>query len=75
MVILVTGASGFLGSNLIEKINSMEKENHTILQYNSSNSDGQLQDCIKKCDFIYHFAAIHRPKDEYDYFRGFVIFL
>lgn len=69
MVILITGASGFLGRNLIEKIEDMGKENHTILKYSSKNSDEQLNSFIGKSDFIYHFAAIHRPKDEYDYFK------
>ena len=47
MNILVTGACGFIGSHLVEKL---VKENHNVRAftfYNSSNSHGWLDDVDK----------------------------
>ena len=62
MKVLVTGASGFIGRNLIERLeNNNEVE---ILKYNRDTDPCMLDYFTKICDFVFHLAAVHRPIDE-----------
>lgn len=62
MKILITGASGFLGRNLIERLNNIE-EKIKLIEYNSRTPYSTLEDALKDCDFVYNFAAVHRPQN------------
>lgn len=59
MKILITGANGFLGRNLIEKLG----EEHEIYAYDVNNAKSDLLKYTADCDFVYNFAAVHRPKE------------
>ena len=67
MNILITGADGFLGKNLIEKLVKMDDIN--IMHYSLGTSDLLLEKNLKECDFLFHFAAVHRPKDSNEFYR------
>jgi UDP-2-acetamido-2,6-beta-L-arabino-hexul-4-ose reductase len=67
MKILVTGATGFIGRNLIKALEEMETVE--ILPHNSSTSSGLLEIYASECDFVYHLAAVHRPVDEAEFER------
>lgn len=72
MKILVTGANGFLEKNLISqlRINNL----NIIYEYDTDSDENILKRYTKDCDFVYHFAAVHRPlnSDEFDSVnRGF----
>ena len=58
--ILITGANGFLGANLIERINTLS--GNFVYKFNKENSFEELDQLTKNCDFVFHLAAIHRPK-------------
>ena len=67
MNILITGANGFLGKNLIEKLVKIDGVN--IYHHSLGDSEILLEDNLKKCDFLFHFAAVHRPKDPAEFYK------
>lgn len=65
--ILITGANGFLGKNLIERLVRMTDVN--IMHYARGTSRLLLEKNLQDCDFLFHFAAVHRPKDSMEFYR------
>ncbi len=65
--ILITGADGFLGKNLIEKLVKLDDVN--IMHHSLGTSNLLLEKNLKECDFLFHFAAVHRPKDNEDFYK------
>jgi UDP-2-acetamido-2,6-beta-L-arabino-hexul-4-ose reductase len=61
MNVLVTGASGFIGKNLIAHIN--EYEHFTVLLFTRQNSNYELQSMVNQADAIVHLAGENRPHD------------
>lgn len=59
MNILITGANGFLGKNLIERLNSIN--GICVYKFDKEDSLIELDQFTKTCDFVFHFAAVHRP--------------
>ncbi|MPQ43419.1 NAD-dependent epimerase/dehydratase family protein [Clostridium tarantellae] len=68
MKVLVTGANGFIGKNLIAKLN--ELGNYEVISIDKENSKEELVEGVKKSDFIIHLAGINRPKNESEFFQG-----
>lgn len=67
MKILVTGASGFVGRNLTE---ALEKSDiHEIYPVDHESDPQLLKVYTEKAEFVFHFAAVHRPDDEKEFFR------
>lgn len=62
--VLVTGASGFIGRNMCARL--AQDSTITVLQHHRDDSLRSLQDQIAQADFIFHFAAVMRPKNEAD---------
>lgn len=68
MKILVTGANGFVGKNLIAELkNSGYKD---ILKCTRETTKTQLDEYTKECCFVYHLAGVNRPKDEEEFMEG-----
>ena len=67
MNVLITGANGFLGKNLIERL--VKDENVNIMHYSVGTSELLLDRNLKECDFLFHFAAVHRPKDSKEFYK------
>ncbi len=67
MKILITGANGFIGKNLTAKLKELYPD-VIIYYYDIETPPEKLNDFTKDCDFVYNFAAVHRPKteDEFD---------
>ncbi|ETT45161.1 NAD-dependent epimerase/dehydratase [Paenibacillus sp. FSL R7-269] len=66
--ILVTGAYGFIGRNLIASLKC--KEDIEILRIGSKNSLQDLEEYALKADFIFHLAGINRPMNEEEFITG-----
>ena len=61
MNILITGAKGFVGKNLIAAL-----ENVNILSYDIDTDPALLDDYCKVADFVLHLAGVNRPEDPAD---------
>jgi len=68
MKILVTGYSGFIGKNLVARLEN--KENIEILKFNSKSSLDELEMCCKECDFVFNLAGVNRPHDVEEFMEG-----
>lgn len=68
MNILVTGAGGFIGKNLIEQLKIMDDVN--IYAYDIDTDPALLDEYTKDCDYVYHLAGINRPKTEDEFMKG-----
>ena len=64
MGVLVTGADGFIGKNLIVRLKEMGIQ---VASYTRKNSTQDLKELIKDADYIIHLAGENRPKDEKDF--------
>lgn len=67
MNILVTGACGFVGKNLICALKNL---NYNIFEYDIDTDPELLNKYTKECDFVYHLAGVNRPKDETEFMEG-----
>ena len=60
--ILVTGANGFIGKNLVVRLN--ELENVTVINFVRDDCPSRLSELVKKADAVVHLAGENRPADE-----------
>jgi len=79
MNILITGAKGFVGKNLIAalenirdgKDRSFEIDTELqILSYDIDTDPALLDDYCKVADFVFHLAGVNRPEDPADFMKG-----
>ena len=67
MNILVTGSKGFIGKHICFKLNLLKQN---VFEFDIDNSDEQLIEFVKKCDFIIHLAGINRPLNKEEFYNG-----
>ncbi|GGC84846.1 capsular polysaccharide biosynthesis protein Cap8F [Thalassobacillus devorans] len=67
MNILVTGANGFLGKNLVAEL---KQQDHEVLPFTRDNTLEELEAFVGKADFIFHLAGVNRPKKEEEFYQG-----
>lgn len=79
MNILVTGAAGFVGKNLVENLkNIRDGKNRTrpditvseIYEYDMTNTPEQLDEWCGKADFVFNLAGVNRPQDPKEFKEG-----
>ncbi|UOG59305.1 UDP-2-acetamido-2,6-beta-L-arabino-hexul-4-ose reductase [Leptospira noguchii] len=61
MNILITGANGFIGKNLILQLK--ERKEFKIFSYIKESTKEELSQFISEVDFIFHLAGVNRPKE------------
>ena len=68
MKILVTGAKGFVGRNLVAdlKVNKIGE----VFEYDRDSSQEDLERWTAEVDFIYHLAGVNRPENEEEFMEG-----
>ena len=79
MNILVTGAAGALGRNLVENLKTIrDGKNRTrpnlkigeIYEYDRNNTEEELDRFCSDCDFIVHAAGVNRPQNTSEFMEG-----
>jgi UDP-2-acetamido-2,6-beta-L-arabino-hexul-4-ose reductase len=68
MKILVTGAKGFVGKNLIFQLRN--KGYADIYEFDKDTDKYLLDEYTKECEFVFHLAGINRPKDEKEFMES-----
>ena len=68
MKILITGAKGFVGKNLVGELKN--KSYMDIFKYDIDTDKSLLDEYTKECDFVFHLAGINRSKNEKNLWRG-----
>jgi UDP-2-acetamido-2,6-beta-L-arabino-hexul-4-ose reductase len=67
MRVLVTGANGFIGKNLLVYLH--EKEIETV-SFTREMPEEKLPGCLDGVDFVFHLAGVNRPKDPGEFTAG-----
>ncbi len=68
MKVLVTGANGFIGKNLITELE--RKEGVTVLPFDIDTPMELLDEYCKECDFVYNLAGVNRPENVEEFMEG-----
>ncbi|ANQ53653.1 capsular polysaccharide biosynthesis protein CapF [Thermosipho sp. 1070] len=68
MKILVTGAKGFIGKNLVVELKNRGYEE--IFEYDKDTGKDLLEKYARECNFVYHLAGVNRPKNEKEFMEG-----
>ena len=68
MKILVTGAKGFIGRNLTERLRNIGAGD--IYEYDKDSPAGNLEDFCRDCDFVFHLAGVNRPEHVDEFQEG-----
>ena len=79
MNILITGAHGFVGKNLVEALKNIRDGKDrtrkvgadiTIFEYCRDTAPELLEEYCAKTDFVFHLAGVNRPQNEEEFMQG-----
>ena len=59
-IVLVTGSEGFIGKNLIVRLQELDKV--AIKSFDKEDDIDTLKKYLKESDIVFHFAGVNRPK-------------
>jgi len=79
MRILITGAAGFVGKNLVCALKNIKEgkdrrfpdlEIEEIYEYDIDTSDELLEEACSKADFVFNLAGVNRPQNPEEFMQG-----
>lgn len=79
MKILVTGAKGFVGKNLVAQLKNIRDGKakcygdiaiEDIYEYDIDSTSEQLDCYCRDCDFVFNLAGVNRPKTQEEFMQG-----
>lgn len=79
MKILVTGAKGFVGKNLVAQLNNIkdgkarcygELKIDAVYEYDIDSTIEELDAFCKDCDFVFNLAGVNRPQNQEEFMQG-----
>lgn len=79
MNVLITGAKGFIGRNLVSQLRNIQSgkvKNYNVsgelnvFEYDVDSDSKKLEDYCKEADFVFNLAGVNRPKDESEFKKG-----
>ena len=79
MKVLVTGAKGFVGRNLVAALNNLlsgkdrtrpQLQIEEIMEYDIDTDPALLESYCERADFVFNLAGVNRPKDNAEFMAG-----
>lgn len=79
MNVLVTGAKGFVGKNLCQRLKNIRDgkcniypglQISEVMEYDIDTDPALLDDYASKADFVFNLAGVNRPKDPKEFMEG-----
>lgn len=68
MNVLVTGAKGFIGKNLISELE--RREGVCVLPFDIDTPSELLDEYCRECDFVFNLAGVNRPEHVEEFMEG-----
>jgi UDP-2-acetamido-2,6-beta-L-arabino-hexul-4-ose reductase len=66
--VVVTGAAGFVGKNLSERLRELGR--HRITLITRSSDARETATALTSADFLFHLAGVNRPRDDAEFVSG-----
>ncbi|MDE7160950.1 MAG: capsular polysaccharide biosynthesis protein CapF [Muribaculaceae bacterium] len=78
MKVLVTGAKGFVGRNLVAQLNNIRQgkacnypvEIEEVFEYDIDSTPEELDRYCREADFVFNLAGVNRPENPEDFRKG-----
>lgn len=79
MKVLVTGAKGFVGKNLVAQLNNIKDGKarcygdlkiDAVYEYDIDSTIEELDAFCKDCDFVFNLAGVNRPLNQEEFMQG-----
>jgi len=68
MKILITGAKGFVGKNLIAELRNQGFAD--LLECDIDTTSDELDSYARECEFVFHLAGVNRPEKQEEFMTG-----